>query len=161
MKRLCMPLFLLLLAGHLFAQNLSALERRIILAGPEEMLRLVMDRSLEKEMLAIINHFEDQDGDETLSAIGASFPGISEEECELLFLKLALIAALGSGNEDHIETGIDILEFLEMIELMAEIEEMNEDILTFMESSYLKDCIVFIHLFDADLFLKERYPGFH
>ena len=159
MKRFCIPLFLFIIAGHLFAQGFSALERRIVLAGPEEMLRLVLDRSLEKEMLAIINHFEDQGGEETLSAISAAFPGIREDECSFLLIKLALVASLGSGDEDVVETGMDILEFLGMIDFMKDFDEMDDDLQAFLESSYWKDCIAFFHLFDADAFLEERFPG--
>ena len=131
------------------------------MAAPEEMLRMVTDRSLEKEMFGIINHFDNQDKWEIISAIVAAFPGTSEDEGEFLIIKLALVASLGSGDEEFIEMGIEFLESLEMIELMIDDYMIDEDIKAFVESSYWKDCVAFSRLFDANAFLKERFPGYY
>lgn len=160
MKKIIVPLLLFFLTMEIFARNLTALERQIIMAGPEEMLSLIMDRHMEKEMLSIYNSFADLDSDEIISGITTAFPGTSEEECLFLIIKLVLVVSLGSGDEDGLETGLDILEFLSEIDSITGTEELPEDIKTFMKSSCWKDCIEFYRLFDPESFLRDRFPEY-
>ena len=160
MKRLLLFFLLAFPVFQLFAQKLTALEKQIILAGPEEMLQIVQNRNLEKELFNIYSLIGDRGIDEIVTAYSASFPGITEDECMYIILKVALISSLGSGNEDGIETAFDILEFCEEIDSIADKEELPEDIQTLIESSYWKDCIAFYRLFDSDAFLRERFPEY-
>ena len=160
MKKFFIVLTLFFLANQLFARDLTALERRIIMAGPEEMIQMVKDRSLEKELFNIYNYVENLDSDEIMDTFLQAFPGITEDECLFIIIKLALVVSLGSGDEEGIEMGLDILEFCEEVEYMAESEYLPEDIQAFVDSSYWKDCLAFYKMFDPESFLKERFPDY-
>ena len=160
MKRFFIPLLLFFFAAGLFAQNLTPLEKQIISAGPEEMLNLVMDRNKESELNLLYNHIEEMTLEEIILAYSVPFPEITEEECMFIILKVALVAALGSGDKLGVSTGLDILEFCDEIDSMTDTAYLPEELKALTESSYWKDCIAFYHLFDPESFLKERFPGY-
>lgn len=160
MKRLYVFLLLFLFGAEVFAQNLTALERKIVMASPEEMLNMVMDRNYQQELLRIFTGLEEMDVDEVFPVYMAEFPGITKDECLYIILKVALIAALGSGDENGLETGFDILGFCEEIDSISNSSELPEELQDLVESSYWQDCIAFYRMFDSEVFLKERFPEY-
>ncbi|MCL1812454.1 MAG: hypothetical protein FWG29_02900 [Treponema sp.] len=159
MKRLFFPLLLVFLAAELFAQNLTALETRIISAGPEEMLRMVMDRNLEQDFLDIYYKFEDREFHEFFPEYMAVFSGVTEEECLFIVLKVALVAALGSGDIYSTEEALDFLDFFGEISSAENRSEMPDDLLELMESSrYWQDIIAFYRILDPEAFFRKRFP---
>ena len=157
-------LFLFLFIGsRLFAQNLTVLERQIIQAKPEEMVRMVMDHSLEKELQRIYSKIELLEVDDVFPEYMAAFPGISEEECLFIILKVAIVSALGSGDEYGIENAFDILDFCEEIDSMIieDYLQLPEDVRALMESPYWQDCIAFYRIFDPEVFFRERFPEYY
>jgi hypothetical protein len=160
MKKLFVLCIFLLFGKELFAQNLSALERQIILAAPEEMLRMVLDPGMEAGLCALFEKIEELEADEIFPAYMAAFPGITEDECAFIILKVALIAALGSGNEYGVDIGLDILDYCEEVDSMADLAHLPEDIQELMKSPYWQDCIAFYRIFDYEVFFTERYPEY-
>lgn len=150
----------MLLGGWLFAQSLTPLERQIIMAGPEEMLRMVMDPGMEQGLRSLFTKIEETEADDIFPAYMDTFPGITLDECVFIILKVALISALGSGDEYGIEMGFDILDFFEEIDSIEDISHLPDDILEYMESSYYQDCISFYRIFDPETFLQERFPDY-
>ena len=163
MKRAYAVFLLLFLGGRLFAQNLTALERQIILAEPEEMYRMVMNRSLEKDLQNVYNKIEFLEVDDVFPEYMAAFPGISEEECMFIILKVAIVSALGSGDEYGIENAFDILDFCEEIDSMSmeEFLKLPIEVQVLMQNPYLQDCIAFYRIFDPEVYFKERFPGYY
>ena len=161
MKRLYAFLFFVFFCPLLFAQNLSPLERQIIMASPDEMLGIVMDRSYEQGLLQIYAGIEEMDVDEVIPAYMAAYPGTTEDECLFIILKVALIASLGAGTGYSIETGFDILDFCAEIDSIQDISELPEELYELIESTYWKDCIGFYRIFDPEEFLQERFPEYY
>ncbi|MCL1927646.1 MAG: hypothetical protein FWG07_02490 [Treponema sp.] len=160
MKRLFIPLLLFFLAAELFAQNLTALEKRIVSAGPEEMLLIVMDRNLEKELLDIYYKFDEMEFDEIFPVYMSAFSGTTEEECMVIMLKVALISALGCGYKNGVEEAMDFLFLLGEIASMENLSELPDDLLELMENRYWQDFIAFYQIFDPDVYLNERFPEY-
>ena len=164
MKRIFVLSFVFL-AGRLFAQDLTALERRIIMAGPEEMLDIIQDSRLESELNSIYNHIEalidsEADEDDVIAVFSSSFPGTTREECMAMIFKLLLTASFGSGDEEAIEMGMEALYMFRYFEFYIDEMDLDEEDKAFVESSYWKDCMAFSKLFDAKAFIEERYPDY-
>ena len=158
MKKLFLLCFVFI-AGQIFSQNLSILERQIIMASPEEMLQIVHNRSLESELNSIYEHIEDSDTDGLIELYSSYFPGITEEECMFLLIKLILVVSLGSGNEYGVDMGLDILEMCGDFE-SSDITGLSEIEQAFINSTYWKDCMAFYKMFDVEAFIKERFPEY-
>ena len=164
MRKICIVLFLFFLCGSLFTLELSDLEKQIITAEPEEMVTLVHNRGLEKEMNSIFNRLEENaeysEHEDMIDACMAAFPGNTEEECSIMLLKLLVVSTLGSGIRDNVYNGMEFLEYCmflnSMIEYMDEAD--NEEFLVIAASSYWKDLLAFAVLFDSEAFILERFP---
>jgi hypothetical protein len=156
--------FAVLLLGFcfspLFSFESSYLERRIILASPEEMVGIVQDRSLEAQLLEICERYEEtQDLNGLVEALQNAFPGTSMEECQIMLFKLGLVSFLGSGDRDLVYQGMDLLIFCLQADSMVALGEAPEEFGELFNSRYWKDCVEFGKVFDSDAFLQERFPG--
>jgi len=159
MKKTVVLLLFIFSVIPLFTQELSVLEKRIIMAGPEEMLLLVMDRSMEKDLHSIISRYEEIDdiAEELFTTFKTTYPGTAEEEYEIMLLKLFLVSALGSADWDNVSDCMGMLEFLSIAEALSEMMDPTEETEAYMNSKYWKDCIAFAKLFDSDSYIKERF----
>jgi hypothetical protein len=160
MKKVLPAVLFLGILFPLFSFELTDLEKRIIRAEPEEMLSLVLDRSMEGELLAIYRRYEDQavDLEEVIEGYIAAFPGATDEECQFMLYKLGLVTALGSGDQQTVYYGLELLMFCIQINTMAAMEELPEDFAGLINSEYWKDCTEFAGLFDSESFMDERFP---
>ena len=158
MKKLFLLSFIFI-SGQIFSQNLSDLERQIIMASPEEMLQIVHNRSLESELNSIYEYFENSDSDDLVEIYSSYFPGITEEECMFLMIKLILVASLGSGNEYGFDMGLDILEMCGDFE-SSDITGLSEIEQALVNSTYWKDCMAFYKMFDVEAFIQDRFPEY-
>ena len=160
MKKLYVLLLLAFLAAPLFTQNISALERQIVMAGSEEMLRLINDRTLEKELHSIFSHFQ-EDEREVISDYMAVFPGINILESFFIILKVGIVAALGSGDENYIEAALDAFDYFDEFDSIEDFSDIPNEMLEALESPYWQDLYGFYRIFDLDAFIKKRYPEFY
>ena len=158
MKKLFVFLFFAVFLPPLFSFELSSLARQIITAEPEEMLALVLDETYQEALNGICRQLEEQDSDDIIEAFKNTYPGITDNEVMFIVLKLGLVAALGSGGREYLDTALEIVEFCEQVESMTGLAEMPEDLLVLTESKYWKDCLAFIKLVDIDSLLMERFP---
>jgi hypothetical protein len=161
MKKTVWAVLFLGMVAPLFCFELSDLEKRIIQAKPEEMLSIVLDRTMEAELLAIYQRYEETtvDLEEVVEGYMDAFPGATDEECQFMLFKLGMVTALGSGDRQTVYYGLDLLMFCDQINAMAAIEELPEDFAALIDSGYWKDCTEFVELFDSESFIAERFPG--
>ena len=159
MKKTIIFLFFIFSVFPVFAYDFSALEKRIIMAGPEEMRTIVTDRSMENDLLGIFRRIEvlSDDPEELYTACEKAFPGLAEEDYQIMLLKLILISALGSGDRDNVVECSEMLGFLMAFDSMLEMADPSMEIEAFMNSRYWKDCVGFAALFDSNTFIAERF----
>ena len=159
MKKIVIFLCLLFAIVPLFAYDFSALEKRIMAADPEEMRRIVLDRSLESELNAIFKRIEaiGDTPEDITDACKTVFPGLTDEEYLLMLVKLILIAALGSGDYKTVTECSELFVSLTQFEAMLELMEPTEETPAFFNNRYWEDCIGFAALFDYDSFIAERF----
>jgi hypothetical protein len=158
MKRFFAVFLLGFCFSPLFSFEPSYLERRIILASPEEMIGIVQDRSLEAQLLEICERYE-KTQDVLIEALQSAFPGTSMEECQLMLFKLGLVSYLGSGDRAVVYQGMDLLIFCLQVDSMIALGEAPEEFGELFNNRYWKDCVEFGNAFDSDAFLQERLPG--
>ncbi|MCL1814500.1 MAG: hypothetical protein FWG27_01580 [Treponema sp.] len=165
MKKTLIFLSLLSFLGPLFAFEISGLEKEIIMAGPEDMIRLVLDRGNEEDLYNIYKRIEANidgyDAEEVFNAFSLVFPETDKKEYIFMMFKLFLVVSLGSGDREMIEMGLELLEYLDEINVelaeSTDLAEMLRDDLYLLDSQYLKDCLAFTGLFDSDLFIRQRF----
>jgi hypothetical protein len=159
LKKLLAALFLLGFLTPLFSFELTDLEKRIIRAGPEEMLSIVLDSSMESQLLAVYQRYEeDIDLEEVVAGYMDAFPEVSEEDCQFMLFKLGLVSSLGCGDWQTVYYGLDLLMFCIQINTMADMEELPEEFADLINSAYWQDCTGFSRLFDSESFMAARYP---
>ena len=124
---------------------------------------MIMNRSLANELQSIYNKIEMMEVDDVFPEYMAAFPGISEEECMFIILKVAIVSALGSGDEYGIENAFDILDFCAEIDSMSREEflQLPAETRSLMESPYWQDCIAFYRIFDPEMYFSERFPEYY
>jgi hypothetical protein len=161
MKKILAALLFLGFLSPLFSFELTDLEKRIIRSEPEEMLSIVLDRSLEGQLFAIYRRYEDLDVDleEVVESYMTAFPGTNDEECQFMLFKLGLVTSLGSGDWQTVYDGLQLLMFCIQINTMVDMEELPEEFADLVNSSYWQDCTSFSRLFDYESFMDERFPG--
>jgi hypothetical protein len=155
-------LFFFLYAGA-FAQEtegftLTELEKRIVLASPEEMLDIVLDPAMERPLRAIYLRYEEGDLEVISAAYLAAFPGTDETECQVMLLKLGLVSSIGSGDRELFDQGMEALDFCATIDTMLASGEVPQDIAALAGNIRWRDCVAFAGLFDADSFIARRFP---
>ena len=149
-----------MLTHQIFARDLTSLERQIIMAAPEEMLQIVNNRNLEKELLATYLYIEEFQEKELMDMVFSAFPGISENECIFIILKLGLVVSFGSRNEDAMKMGLDIIDLIKEVEYNIYMDDLTEELEEFVNSTYWADCYAFYQSFDPEAFIEEYFPDF-
>ena len=142
------------LPGTIYADKVYVQSERVRQSYISEFEAWVNQNELNK----IYSNFEDSDPEEIILSYLDIFPGITEEEGSVLLIKLILVASLGSGSEDGIYMGLEILEICSEFESMRNMGEIPADLQFLTNNPYWNDCLAFYKLFDPDEFIEERFP---